>query len=179
LRSRNKLARALTLGLGMLCVVPLSESLRAETKSAFPFEQLRDATDLVVMIIPSGTSFRSAVTPDRLPQVACVYQMRSGPGSTQAKMIDMLEESLIEFRKAPMDIHEVRIGLFFRTESGALPPFYFDDWGGAHNIRGGFGEYWLLASAGMPDRLRGLLTGKDVVYVENGHSRCPQTDHTK
>jgi hypothetical protein len=61
----------------------------------------------------------------------------------------------------------VQIGIIFKNGNEVLQEFYFEDWGGAHEINGASGEYRILATHDMPNRLRALLTRENVVWIKS------------
>jgi hypothetical protein len=167
--------------IGVFFIVPCSNAAEdtGDSRTALQLElqRLEGAADIVLMIIPWGVSFRFSVDKERLPDVSCIYQISpSKRGSSSADVRAILQQSIVEFQKGYKErLSEVRIGIFFRDGEQLLQIFYFEDWGGAHDIKGVAGEYRILANAGTPDRLRALVTRPDVVLIRSSHFECPHS----
>jgi hypothetical protein len=138
-------------------------------------QQLRTATDIVLMIVPYPASFRVRVDEVQLPEVACVYEINSSKGRTFAAVLDIMDSAITEYDNGPKPGVDLRVGIIFKSDGKALQDFYFDDWGGDHKVQGFSGNRRISASADLPDRLRVLLTHRDVALVRDRHSRCPHS----
>jgi len=136
-------------------------------------QELQAATNIVLMVIPHDVSFRFRVDEKRLPEVACIYDVR--PGLTFDEVLKVLNQSILEYEKDNREIAEARIGIVFKNESNTLQEFYFEDWGGGHNVNGRSGEYRISASADLPNQLRALLKHQDVALVKSGNFACPNS----
>jgi hypothetical protein len=151
----------------------MANESRAEWKAQL--QRLHTATDVTLMIIPSGVTFRFKVDERRLPEVACVYQIQSGLGPSFEDIVKILDAGILKYQRETKRISEARIGIQFRNEKKVLQEFYFEDWGGTRDVNGIAGEYWILGSADIPNRLRALLTQRDVVLIQSGNLACPHS----
>jgi hypothetical protein len=151
-----------------------SVSTIARAAEAFaPLEQMNSATAAVLMIIQPGIAFRVAVTEQKLPEVSCVYEVKSSDGSF-GNLVQILQNNIISF--APnRETFEARIGIIIKKDSSVLGELYFQDFGGAHKVRGRFARYGMLASAELPERLRSLAFNKDVKLIRDSGYNCPHS----
>jgi len=136
-------------------------------------QQLQTAQNIVLMVIPHDVSFRFRVDEKRLPEVSCVY--RIAQAATFNDVLKVLNKSIFEYKKDNREIAEVRVGIIFENKGNSIQEFYFEDWGGAHDINGISGEYRLLASADLPNQLRTLLTRQEVALIKSGNLVCPHS----
>jgi hypothetical protein len=162
------------------CMVPSAHSETATSTSDLTefkarLQQLRSATDIVLMIVPWHTFFRARVNEGRLANAACVYQITSGKGPSFGEALDILGGSVTEYQVGPERGQDLRVGIVFRSGGKILQDFYFNDWGGAHEVKGFSGDHQVSASADLPDRLRALLTRQDVVLIKDRYPRCPHS----
>jgi hypothetical protein len=137
--------------------------------------ELLAATDLVVMIIPYPTFFRVSVDEGQLPNVSCVYEIKSGYGPTFEEVIDLIERSGIELDDGPNAGADLRVGLIFRNSGEVVQQLYFDDKGGKEKVRGIFNNRKVFASANLPNQLRSFLTHPDVTLIKNRRNICPHS----
>jgi hypothetical protein len=135
--------------------------------------QLQAATNIVLMVIPHGVAFSVRVDEQMLPKVACVYHVSSGPVSRN--ILDILNTGILEYREGSKERFGIRVGIVFKNGNDVLQDFYFEDWGGTHDIKGVSGKYRILAKAELPNKLRALLTHRDVVLVRDRASTCPHS----
>jgi len=138
-------------------------------------EKLEGATTSVtLMIIPWDISFRYRVDENRLPRLACVYEIRVEHGSSALKdLLEIFYNSFLEFQLGYQSLSEVRIGIIFKGKDEFLQKFYFEDWGGFHNIHGLTEPTRVLTSPDFANRLRALVTHKGVDLIESNNRSCP------
>lgn len=139
------------------------------------FEELRAATKIVLMIVPYPASFRSHVSKSRLPNVACAYEVYSGRGPVFDEVIEIIRRSGISPDDEPNRSADLRVGIVFKNGVISIQEFYFDDWGGAHDVRGVSGDLPVAASADLPSQLRALLTHPDVLLINGQPYFCPHS----
>jgi hypothetical protein len=137
--------------------------------------ELQTATDIVLMIVPYPTSFRARIDEVQLSKVSCVYEINSSGGPTFVEVLDIIGSAVTEYDNSPKPGADLRVGIIIRGNSKVLQEFYFDDWGGHHEVQGLSGDRRISASADLPDRLRALLTRQDVVLIGDRHARCPHS----
>jgi hypothetical protein len=135
--------------------------------------QLRTATNIVLLIVPYPASFRVRVDEAQLPKVSCVYEIASGQGPTFDHVLDIIGTAAIEYDAGPKLGADLRIGIIFKRDGEVIQDFYFDDWGGHHQVRGFSDSHRMMASADLPNQLRALLTQQDVILVRNNDLPCP------
>lgn len=135
-------------------------------------EELRGATQIVLMLVPYRTSFRTRVGEVELPEVSCVYEIVSGSPAFQ--------ETLEAFRlgivvstgtKRTLDL---RIGIVFKRGSDIVKAAYFNDFGGLRSVDGFIGERPATASPDFPNLLRSLAIKPGASLIRDRHSRCPR-----
>jgi hypothetical protein len=137
-------------------------------------KKLEGATGVTLMIIPWGISFRYRVDESRLPRVACVYEIRTETGGSALKdLLNILDNSFLEFQLGYQSLSEIRMGIIFRSKDEVLQKFYFEDWGGVHNIHGLTEPTRILTSPDFANQLRALVTHKDIDLVESNNAGCP------
>jgi hypothetical protein len=138
-------------------------------------KKLETATSVTIMIIPHAVRFSIRVDETRLPGLACIYEARIEPDSAALKGIfDLFVKSFLEFKEGYQSVSEVRIGIIFRNGK-ILREFYFEDWGGLHNVHGLTEPYHrILAAANFPDQLRAFVTRQDIDLIRSNNRRCPQ-----
>jgi hypothetical protein len=136
-------------------------------------QQLRSATDIVLMIVPWSIQFRTRINEFRLPTVACVYQVAAGRGSTFDEVLDILGSTVTQYDDGPKPVVDVRVGVVFRGDGKVWQALYFNDGGGASAVNGFSGDRRVSAAADLPNRLRALATHPDVVLTRNFNSLCP------
>lgn len=145
-------------------------------------QKLEKATNIVLMIVRRGRLSRNRIEKEDLPSVACVYHIERS--SSFHDVIEIIKNSVIEFYKGPKNEYETRIGIVFRNNTNllqdlfdkttVLQAFYFEDGRGIREVRGISGEYGILASADMPNRLLDLVTRPDVDLIRNPDTPlCP------
>jgi hypothetical protein len=134
---------------------------------------MNDVTDAVLMIIPFGDSFRSAIPDAKLPEVSCVYQVKSSDSSF-GDLVRLLRESIVSFTRG-RNAFGARIGVLLKKGSSVVDELYFEDWGGHHEIRGWSNEYQMVASADLPERLRSFALRKDVKLTLSDDRTCPHS----
>jgi hypothetical protein len=138
-------------------------------------QQLRTATDIVLMIVPYPTLFRVKVDEVRLPSVSCVYEITSSRGPAFDHVLDIIGSAVTEYEDGPKPDADLRVGIVFRNDGKVVQEFYFDDWGGHHKVNGFSRGRRMLASADLPNRLRELLTRQEVILIKNGNNPCPHS----
>jgi hypothetical protein len=136
-------------------------------------KQLQAATKVVLMVIPRGVAFNVRIDEQMLPKVACVYYTDSG--SISRTILNIINNGIVDYRKGNKEHFEIRIGLIFKDRNDTMQEFYFEDWGGRHDVRGVSGDYRILGKADLPDQLRALLTHRDVVLIRDRGSTCPRS----
>jgi hypothetical protein len=143
-------------------------------------KKLETATSVTFMIVPHAVRFGIRVDETRLPGLACVYEAGIEPDSAILKgLFDLFGKSFIEFKEGYQSISEVRIGIIFRN-SEILREFYFEDWGGAHNVHGLTEPYHrILAAPEFPDQLRAFVTRQDIDLIRSNNRRCAQHEPNK
>jgi hypothetical protein len=137
-------------------------------------QQLRTATDIVLMIVPYPMSFRVRVDETALAKVSCVYKIMSGRSSFE-QVLDIIGSSIIEYVVGPNRGPDLRVGIIFKSDGKILQDFYFDDRGGHYEVNGFSGDRRISAAADLPARLRSLLTSQDVVLIKSGDNECPHS----
>lgn len=135
-------------------------------------KELRTATDIVLMIVPYRTSFRTRVDENELPEVSCVYELTSTRGPTFDEVLETVD-GLVTQHDEPKPVVDLRVGIIFRRDARVVHEFYFNDLGGHGNLNGFSGDRRISASPNLPERLRALVTHQDVILTRNRHSRCP------
>jgi hypothetical protein len=137
-------------------------------------KKLENATSVTLMIIPWGISFRYRVDENRLPRVACVYEIQvETSGSTLKDLLNIFDNSFLEFQIGYQSLSEVRIGIIFKNKADVLQQFYFEDWGGVHNIHGLTEPTRILTSPDFANQLRALVTHKDIALTKDNNAGCP------
>gem|GEM_PF-2102822 len=141
--------------------------------------KLESATGVTFMIIPHPVRFAVRVDETRLPLLACVYEARIESDSSLLRdLFDLFGRSFLEFQEGYQSVEEVRIGIIFKNND-ILREFYFEDWGGAHNVHGLTAPYRrILAAPDFPDQLRAFVTRQDVDLIRTNRRRCPQHEPT-
>jgi hypothetical protein len=175
----RRLSIVAALTLGVLFIFNGNETPALENESRVDLQtqlqRLHAATDITLMVIPRGITFRFRVDETRLPEVACVYRIQPGLGPSFQNVLNILDHGIREVRRDVKAISEARIGIIFREGDEVLQQFYFEDWGGAHDIKGVLGGYRILGSDEIPNQLRTLLTNQDVRLIKNGAAACPHS----
>ena len=134
-------------------------------------DNLQSAKEITLMLVPRGVSYRSRITKEALPKVACVYQISSTERSISVDIIQALRTGILEYEKGPADIGDVRVGVLFKDKS-ISQDFYFQDWQGRKTVRGVSGEYGILASADLPDLFRAFVFRPGVLLVNDAFGGC-------
>jgi hypothetical protein len=139
-------------------------------------KKLENATSVTLMIIPWGVVFAARVDEAQLPNVSCVYEIRSEPdGSVLKDLLKIFEDSFLEYQRGYQSLSEVRIGIVFKNKEDILQAFYFEEWGGDRNIHGLTEPTRILASPDFPNRLRALVKQKAIALVKGMYRRCSPT----
>lgn len=138
-------------------------------------QQLRTATDIVLMIVPFPTYFRVRVDEVRLPNVSCLYEVAAGAGPAFDRVVDIIGGTVLEYNDGPKPDADLRVGVVFKNGGKVLQEFYFDDPGGDYDVKGFSSGRGLLASGNLPNLLRELLTRQEVVLIKNGNNPCPHS----
>ena len=136
------------------------------------FEELRGATQIVLMLVPYRTSFRTRVGEVELPEVSCVYEIVSDSPA--------FRETLEAFRsgvvlsKGTKPTLDLRVGIVFKRGSDIVKAAYFNDFGGLRSVDGFVGEHAATGSPDLPNLLRALAVKPGASLVRDRHSRCPR-----
>jgi hypothetical protein len=141
-----------------------------ERQFTIQLERLRTAREVVLMILPQGTSYRSRLTREHFRNVACVYQISSVNRSVFGDAINLLKDGVLEYTKGPEPLSTIRIVMVFQG-NGVSDEFSFEDWNRRQNAIGVSGEYRILASTDLPDQLRSLALRPNALLV-SGPSQC-------
>jgi len=133
--------------------------------------ELDTVDNISILIVPKGVLFRTSVDPATLQNVSCIYR---APKSLAHETLSLLEHS-IKNSKTPANTHlDLRLGVVFRdAENNVLREFFFQDWGGKHDVEGISREYWILASADTPNRFRDFVIKNRVDLIAKPYSKCP------
>jgi len=135
-----------------------------------------DAVENVsVYLVPDRVLFRTAVNPETLQRVSCVY---SAPKFLTSKILSLLEHSIKSYRTPANTKIDLRLGIVFRgAGNNVLEEFYFQDFGGKHDVEGFSREYSILASADILNRFRTFITANRVDLIarpnNSSNSNCP------
>ena len=132
------------------------------------------ADNIVLMLVPPRTSFRARMDETRLPTASCVYELRPGPSF--GEVIETLGSLVTQYDRPKPDLWhapDLRVGIIFKRNRTVLREFYFDDFGGAPDVRGFSSGYELSAKADLPERLRVIAMHQDVRLVPDTQPRCP------
>jgi hypothetical protein len=170
-RRLDSLARMVAASFVLCC---LNGVAAADDREDFE-SQLRSlystATNVTLLVVPKGLLFRAAVTEERLPQTACLYDVASHGGASFKAILELLERSVYpdEARSALQSPFDIRIGLIFKNGGGVVQKFYFEDSIGGRTVRGY--SAWkersnrlrLAALGDFPDLLRAFGARPDVI----------------
>jgi hypothetical protein len=138
-------------------------------------KKLEGATGVTLMIIPRLVAFRYRVDESRLPRVSCVYEIRAEHGGSALKdLLNIFNNSFLEFQTGYQSLSEVRIGIIFKDKDEVLQKFYFEDWGGVHNIHGLTEPTRILTSPDFANQLRALVKNNEIELIESNNHSCPR-----
>ena len=174
-----RLSRFLLISILALVVSVPSMLLQANRASAATgtlidratLQELRKASSIMLMIVPYPTFFMMALDEAQLRKVSCQYEITAGP--TFDEVLNILGDTMIEYKIGPKPNADLRVGIVFKTNGKMVREFYFNDSGGSFNLLGFSGDHATRALAGLPSRLRDLIKRPAVVLVQDQLSRCP------
>lgn len=109
---------------------------------------LDGATEVNLMIVPYGVSFRYDLDPERLPGVTCVYGIFDDNRSGIMKVISILKTAIVDNngKSGPIDAH---IGIVFKQGGAVIGEAYFSGTAGDAGVPGRFNRkpVWMRRSA--------------------------------
>lgn len=143
--------------------------LQTQLKKLLPIRRI------LLMAVPYGVAFAKALDEQHLPANSCVYQIDTEASSTADEILRILDESILEYRTdlPGRDRFEVRFGIVLIGNSAK--EFYFQDWGGKHEVKGFSGSNRILASADFTTRLRALVIRPGVILTRDQYGSCPHS----
>jgi hypothetical protein len=157
-------------GLAALFILNFNELAMASESKSDVFQGIHSAARATLMIVPLGSLFRTRMDETRLPHAACVYE--AGRGAPISDLIALLEDKVLDVRIATKPDFEVRIGVFFTdAEGSSIRTFYFNDFGGKHEITGYSGKYNINAMAELSNELRTFVKRHGLHLIE-GPQEC-------
>jgi hypothetical protein len=159
----------------VVCIGEVAMASNGLTIPDAKLRELRASTEIILMIVPYPTFFRSIVDRGRISDVSCVYEIRSGRGPTFDELLDVIGRAAIEYNEGKQSDTDLRVGLVFKKDDKTTQELYFDDGGENRKVSGFFNDDRIFASADLPNRLRSLLTHSDVAPVRSGNHACPHS----
>ena len=74
--------------------------------------------------------------PGRPTRPTCLHVRVEPSGSTLKGLLNIFDDSFLEFQIGYQSPSEVRIGIILKSKDDVSQTLYFEDWGGVHNIHG-------------------------------------------